>query len=212
MSGKSYYVQVRAKNLVGCGSFLGGFYHTKLKKPTNLSVTPAPNELAVSWTAPTNTNVQDYDVWYRECTGTYTNNSCNQWGAWTEKDDNDYDTTTTRTITGLTDGKVYEVRVASYDFNAHSDWLGPMTEKPGLRAPDAPTAPSLSSGNQKLHVSWSPPRNGGSAITDYDVQYKATSTSGWSNWSHSGTATTATITGLTNGTTYQVRGAGRKRP
>ena len=62
--------------------------------------------LDVSWTAPTpmtGTTLNDYDVRYRE------------WGtsSWTEMPDTTNSTTTSTTITGLTDGKEYEVQVRS---------------------------------------------------------------------------------------------------
>ena len=72
--------------------------------------------------------------------------------------------------------------------------------------PAAPATPTLIAGNQRITASWSAPSaTGTSAISGYDVRYKLASESNWTSWSHSGTATTATITGLTNRSAYQVR-------
>ena len=54
-------------------------------------------------------------------------------------------------------------------------------------------------------MSWSAPADNGSAITDYDVQYRQTETTTWLDWAHTGTDTETTITGLTNGQTYEVQ-------
>ena len=63
---------------------------------------------------------------------------------------------------------------------------------------------SGTSGNSQVSVSWTAPAsNGGAAITDYVVQYSTSASSGFVTFSDgTSTATTATVTGLTNGTSY----------
>ena len=70
-----------------------------------------------------------------------------------------------------------------------------------------PNAPTLTAGKEHVVVSWSAPNNSGSDITDYDVQYSSNNGSTWTEWNanNTSTTTTATITGLTNGTAYQVQ-------
>ena len=76
----------------------------------------------------------------------------------------------------------------------------------GGEAPSAPSAPSVSAASvTSLNVSWSEPDNAGPAITDYDVRYRAGTTGDWSDGGHTGAATTATITGLAEGTSHQVQ-------
>ncbi len=75
-----------------------------------------------------------------------------------------------------------------------------------LDVPGAPAAPSVSAASSSsLTVMWSAPDDGGSAITDYDVQYRAGTSGDWSDGGHTGTATTATLTGLSASTSYQVQ-------
>ncbi|MYF12626.1 MAG: sulfatase-like hydrolase/transferase [Gammaproteobacteria bacterium] len=73
--------------------------------------------------------------------------------------------------------------------------------------PDAPTAPTVSGASStSLSVSWSAPSSAGRpALTDYDVQYRAGATGAFADWAHAGTATSATITGLSADTAYQVQ-------
>ena len=72
--------------------------------------------------------------------------------------------------------------------------------------PSAPSAPTISSVTVSgFTVSWTEPTNTGSAITDYDVQYRVSGDTAWTNAEHSGTALTVTLTGLTLGTTYEVQ-------
>ncbi len=76
--------------------------------------------------------------------------------------------------------------------------------------PAKPTAAAVSGSTTSLDVSWTAPGlNGGPAITGYNVQYqsRANATDAWSaavDWTHTGTTTTTTITGLTANTEYQV--------
>ena len=75
-----------------------------------------------------------------------------------------------------------------------------------VEVPSVPSAPVLSSpSSTSLLVSWSAPGNTGPAIDDYDVQYRQGTSGSFSNWSHSGTGTSTTITGLNVSTLYQVR-------
>ena len=74
-------------------------------------------------------------------------------------------------------------------------------EAPGK--PDAPTVTTASV--SRLTVNWSAPANAGPAITDYDVQYREGTSGNWSDGGHTGTALTATLTGLAENTSYQVQ-------
>ena len=56
-----------------------------------------------------------------------------------------------------------------------------------------------------LSVSWFAPLNTGPAISDYDVEYRQGTSGSFSGWPHSGTGTSATITGLDASTLYQVQ-------
>ena len=71
-----------------------------------------------------------------------------------------------------------------------------------IAPPSAPNSPAAAAGNAQIVVSWTAPStNNGSAITGYT----ATSSPGGASCTPSpATATTCTITGLTNGTAYSV--------
>ena len=71
--------------------------------------------------------------------------------------------------------------------------------------PAKPTLTAVPGSSTSLAASWSKPGlNGGPDIAGYDVQYRQTGGS-WRNFAHSGTTLTATVTGLTANTEYQVR-------
>ena len=73
-------------------------------------------------------------------------------------------------------------------------------------SPGPPTNVVATPGNGALSVTWSAPSSdGGSALTDYVVEYSSNGGTSWTLATCSGTATTCTITGLTNATSYVVR-------
>ena len=84
-----------------------------------------------------------------------------------------------------------------------------VTVTDAAEPPSAPAAPNIVSAHAtptQLGVSWTAPTNTGKpAITDYDVQYKQIGAAAWSDWSHTGTGTTADLTGLIPGTAYEVQ-------
>jgi hypothetical protein len=72
-------------------------------------------------------------------------------------------------------------------------------------APAAPTGLSATAGNAEASLSWTAASNGGSNITDYLVEY-STDNATWTTFADgTSTGTSATVTGLTNGTLYYFR-------
>ena len=72
--------------------------------------------------------------------------------------------------------------------------------------PAAPTVNTVSGSGSVLRVTWTAPSNTGKPrITSYDLQYKRTVTSSWSNGPQNVTGTSRTITGLNPTTSYDVR-------
>lgn len=73
--------------------------------------------------------------------------------------------------------------------------------------PAKPATPTVSGASTtSLSVIWSAPTNTGKpAVTSYDLTYRAGSSGSWSNGPQNVTATSATISNLNSGTSYQVR-------
>ena len=75
-----------------------------------------------------------------------------------------------------------------------------------LSVPGKPQAPTVSTATPySLTVEWTEPENTGTAITDYDVQYREVGSGGFTDARHEGTALRATLTGLSPGTAYEVQ-------
>ena len=76
----------------------------------------------------------------------------------------------------------------------------------GGEAPGKPAAPTVAAASvTSLTVNWSAPSNAGPAITDYDVQYREGTSGSWTDGNYTGTATTATLSGLSENTSHQVQ-------
>ena len=74
--------------------------------------------------------------------------------------------------------------------------------------PAAPTVTAAAATPTQLSVNWTAPTNTGSAITDYDVRYRADVTSPTGDFTdahYTGTTTSTTLTGLKASTNYQVQ-------
>ena len=217
-NGTTYQVQVRARNSAGLGAWSRTESGTPLTQtarpsvPSGLTVEPANRLLKVSWVAsipPKGGTVDGYEVEYRVCP---TSPTC---GSWTEHSHSGTDTTTT--ITGLPNGTEHEVRVQATSSKGVSGWSQSKTATPA-QLPSFERAPTLTPSDRQIVVQWNEPADSGSAIRDYDVQYRActatpkdcsaSETEAWGSWrtrSHSGTGQVSTITGLTNGTAYEVQ-------
>ena len=155
--------------------------------PTGVSGTPGNQQATVSWLAPDNDGgsaITSYTV-------------TSSPGGFTRDVSGD---TLTGTVTGLTNGTPYTFRVIARNAvgpsnpSVASDSITPAV-KPGV-----PTGVTGIPADQQVVVSWTAPAsNGGSAITGYTV------TSDPGSFTATSVGTTATVTGLTNGTPYTFR-------
>ena len=107
---------------------------------------------------------------------------------------------------GLGNDYEFSVTVTDEDFNTDTvSFTVTVTDVNEL--PDAPAAPTFPTATlSSLRVNWvTPAVNFGSAVSDYDVQYRQGTSGDWTDHAHTGTATATTISGLTASTSYEVR-------
>ena len=109
--------------------------------------------------------------------------------------------TTTRTFTGLTAATSYTFTVAAVNAFGTSAASPKSAAVVPYVLPSAPTVTAATAGSLVATLTWTTPANGGSAISGYVVT-PYIGTVAQAGQTFTGTATTATVTGLTAGTTY----------
>jgi titin len=171
--------------------------------PQSLTATAANTAASLSWTAPS-TNGGAAIIEYR--IETFVS------GAWSEIARS---ATTSYNVTSLQNGTAYQYRVSAVTAAGIGAATEPVVVTPAT-TPTAPTSLNAAPGDRFVTLTWAAPAaSGGSAITTYVVEQSTNGTS----WTESlrTTALTATVTGLTNGTSYSFRvyainGAGAGAP
>ena len=112
-------------------------------------------------------------------------------------------------VSGLTANTSYTFTVTATNSYGTSNASSASNSITTATTPGAPTSVTVSDPGTDGYVlvSWTAPAsNGGSAITDYTVQYSSNSGSSWTTFSDgTSTSTSATVTGLTVGTAYIFR-------
>jgi hypothetical protein len=155
--------------------------------PSITGINPLDESASVNWSAPASvgtSSVTSYTV-----TLTPGNHTCTWTGG-----------PLTCTVSGLTNGVTYRATVKA------SSNVGPGLSSAlssaivPFRAPSAPTITSVTEADGEITVNWTAANNGGSPITRYDVEAQP----GGSSCSTSGTGTSCTITGVSNGTAYSI--------
>ena len=167
--------------------------------PSAISGIPGDNEVALTWDSPS-------DPGGAPITG-YRIEQQTDGGAWSTVVANTGSTTTAATVGGLTNGTGYRFRLTAINSagpgaaSAASALLTPRT------TPGAPSAVSSIPGNGKVELAWAAPTgDGGSAITGYRIEAEANGGPWTTAIADTGTTSTnATVTGLTNGTSYRFR-------
>ena len=175
--------------------------------PTIDSVTPGDTTLAVAWTAPAGeTGITAYDVRHIETSEDETDDT-----KWTVVDNAWASGALEYTTTMLTNGTQYDVQVRAVNSNGDGTWSGTEVGTPAL---PAPTIGSVRADDRALLISWSAPTGITSKVEAYDVRYIETSAdeavdANWTvvedAWEGADGSLTYAITGLTNGTEYDVQ-------
>jgi hypothetical protein len=164
--------------------------------PTGVTATAGNGQATVSWTAPGNggSPITTYTV------TPYIGSSAQPTTTVTGSPP-----ATTTTVTGLANGTAYTFTVTATNgvgtgpASAASNSVTPAPPN----VPSAPTGVSAIGGNAQATVSWTAPANGGSAITSYTVTpYVGSNAQPATTVTGTPPATTATVTGLSNGTAY----------
>ncbi|MFM1771494.1 MAG: hypothetical protein RLZZ71_636, partial [Bacteroidota bacterium] len=195
-NGVSYDVQIRAVNGVGSGA-------------ASSTVQGTPTAAAVAPGAPTITSVTagngQLSVAFTEgATGgsTITNYKYSTDGGTTFNAVSPASTASPIIITGLTNGTPYNVQIKAV--NAVGDGAASVSVS-GTPAttPSAPNITAINPGNGQLSVAFTEGSTGGSTITNY--KYSTDGGASFTPVSPASTSSPIVITGLTNGTTYDIQ-------
>ena len=175
------------------GEFLSGI-------PRNLAATAGDGQVALSWMAAA--DVASYDVYQGTSPGAESATPVAT-GI----------TGTTASITGLTNGTPYYFTVSAVSPGGISPPSNEATATPAVPPPAAPTGVVATAGNGSVSLSWT----ASTGATSYHV-YQGTSAGGEAATAVATTSgTTATVSGLTDGTAYYftvaaVNGSGNSAP
>ena len=201
-NGTSYRFKVRAKNPTGgegpASNEVTAVPRTVPTAPQSLTATAGNGRVQLDWTAPASDGglpINRYQYRYKAGTGSFT--------TWANVPGSNINTTS-YTVTGLTNGTLhtFEVRAATASTVgvAASDTATPMAVAPGK------PSVTVQSRDTALYVSWTLEDDGGSNITEYQMQWKSGAQGFDSSRQQAGlTATNTRIENLINGTEYDVR-------
>ncbi len=199
-NGSAYDFQVAAVNSAGTGSYAQTSSSVTPAStpgaPTSVSGTSGNTQVALSWTEPVSNGgalITDYAI-------EYSSNGGSTWVSFTDG----VSATASAVVTGLANGTEYVFQVAAINAAGTGSFSTASLEVTPYTAPGAPTSVSGTAGDEQVSLSWTAPSNdGGSAITDYVIQYSSNSGTDWTTFSDgTSTSTNTTVTGLTNGTAY----------
>ena len=199
-NGIQYDIRVRASNSAHDGAWAEATEKqpgTPPGAPTIDGVVPGNLTLTVTWTAPSETGgvqISGYRVEWKEKIAS----------SWTGQDLGA--DLRSYAIPNLSNGIEYDIHVAAVNAIDTGAWAtgGGI---PGA-VPGVPGITGVDPGDGTLTVTWTAPENtGSSAIISYEVQYKETTETEWTDAGRGANdlATSQVIRGPTNGDAYEVR-------
>jgi hypothetical protein len=160
----------------------------------NLPVSPGDRQVTVTWKEPTSGGaVANYLIEYKESSETDAAYKTFATVA---------GTATSSTVTGLTNGTPYTLRVTAINAGGSAASEGRAVVPTGT--PSSPSNQSYGAGDGSVEINFNPPENdGGMAVTNYS--YSLDNGVNWITRSPVSTSSPLTISGLTNGTIYPVK-------
>jgi len=187
-NGTAYTFTVTASNVVGTGPASAPSAPVTPRNvpgaPTGVAAVPGNGQATVSWIAPADTGgspITGYTV--TSSPGGFTASTT---GA------------TNATVAGLTNGTAYTFTAVATNAVGPGNPSVPSTAVIPRTVPGAPTGVGATAGNAQALVTWTAPvSDGGSAITGYTVTSSPPTTP-----VNVAAVTTATVSGLINGTSY----------
>jgi titin len=161
--------------------------------PTDLQATPGDGQVGLTWTAPADggATITSYTVGYKPTA------------------DSSWSTTTSasasKTVTGLTNGTSYDFKVLAHNSVGDGAYSGVVSATPVAAAtvPGVPTDLQATPGDGQVGLTWTAPGDGGAAIDQYTVAYQVSGSGSWSTTTSA--SASKTVTGLTNGTSYDFK-------
>ncbi len=208
----SYRLCVRASNSAGLSNWneTSSSPSDRPGQPTGVRFTgTGPDRLTVAWTAPASTGasaIAGYTVQW--CTAASTNDVCaSSWSTASA-------TGTGYAIAGLAGSTSYGVRVQAVNSRGTGPWSSTrFASTTAATPPGAPSGLAASVGDRQIDLRWNAPSANGAPITGYAVECRlggtavATGNCGSSSYTRYATVsgTSTTITGLANGTAYDIR-------
>jgi len=203
LTNKSYDFSLVAITAVGNSQtpaiYIGAIPFTTPSAPTGVLATAGNAKVDLSWNSATSngSTITDYRIEISENLSTWATAVTVSGGE------------TSKSVSPLTNGTPYYFRVITISSNAGnsppSSISSPVTP---FGEPEAPINVTATSRNAEATINWSPPTNdGGRPITSYSVtSYSVTSSSdSFQVTTANGSTRRATISGLTNGTSYTFR-------
>ena len=197
-NGVSYTFGVRAVNQIGTSPVLNEVSVTPVgstpDSPSGLAAVSGDTQVTLRWTDPDDSSLTHYQYQHKKADGPYSR--------WVDAPDSDA-TTTTHTVTGLTNRVSYTFGVRAVDENAAGGGSDPATATPTDLSPGRPNGLETETGDTQVTLRWNNPHD--SSLTHYQYQHKKTD-GPYSRWADApdsdATTVAATVTGLTNGVSY----------
>lgn len=188
-NGTAHTFTVRARNGAGYGPASAASAavtpRTSPGSPTGVAAVAGNGQATVSWTAPASDGGSAVDAYEVEASP---GGAKVQVGA----------DSTTATVAGLANGTAYTFVVrARNDAGFGADSV-PSSAVTPAGEPGRPAKPTVRSGDRRAVVSWTAAAANGSPVTGYTV----TASPGGATVTVDGTSTSATVSGLSNGTAY----------